>query len=61
MIGPWPLHVPDVALTVEPCVTLPVIVGGDVFTGAPSLTAPLGAETAFAEPSELEAVTDPER
>ena len=33
MIGPAPLHVPDVAVRVSPCLTVPAIVGGDVFTG----------------------------
>ena len=58
VIGPAPLHVPDVAVTVSPCLTVPTIVGADVLTGAPSLTTALGPETAFADPSELEAVTE---
>jgi hypothetical protein len=59
VIGPAPLHVPEV--TVSPCLTVPVIVGGDVFTGRPSLITAVGAETALAEPSEFEAVTDTRR
>ena len=57
-IGPAPLQVPDVAVTVSPCLTVPTIVGGDVFTGAPSVTTALGPETAFADPSEFDAVTE---
>src|SRR6266536_5209265 len=57
-IGPAPVHVPEVAVIVAPCLIVPTIVGGDVLTGAPLPTTAVGDETAFAEPSEFEAVTE---
>src|SRR5262245_23932508 len=60
-IGPAPVHVPDVAITVSPCFADPWITGSAVFTGAPLETTALGPETAFAEPSAFVAVTETRR
>src|SRR5581483_6188825 len=56
-IGPAPVQVPEVALTVSPCLIVPATVGSAVLTGEPSVTTADAAETAAAEPSELAAVT----
>ncbi len=56
MVG-WPCQVPSETLSVSPRLTVPVIVGGAVFDGAPEPTTVGGVEVALADPKVLVAVT----
>ena len=50
---------PADAVSVLPAFAVPLIAGGDVFSGfSPSATTAVGADTALAEPSEFDAVTE---
>jgi hypothetical protein len=53
-----PVQVPGLAVSVEPTVVVPLIVGGDVFGGPDcGVTAAVALEVAFVWPSVLIAVT----
>jgi len=57
--GGDPVHVPGDAVSVEPSCAVPLIVGGDVFAGAPGTgaTSAVCAEDAVDEPTPFDAVT----